>query len=77
MRHCVPSSVHFVDFLRLLRFFLVLTSLSNAIYGNSSEFRDDVITIPHYTNGAQDPHENLLCIGDATFPGLSNQNELN
>jgi len=23
------------------------TSLSNAIYGNSSEFSDDVITIPH------------------------------
>jgi len=27
------------------------TSLSNAIYGNSSEFSDDVITIRH-TNGA-------------------------
>jgi len=41
------------------------TSLSNAAYGNSSEFSDDVITIP--TNGAQDLHENLLCIGDAAF----------
>jgi len=29
------------------------------------------------TNGAQDLHENLLLIGDAAFPGLSNQNELN
>jgi len=29
------------------------------------------------TNGAQDLHENLLPIGDAAFPGLSNQNELN
>ena len=29
------------------------------------------------TNGAQDLHENLLSIGDAAFPGLSNQNELN
>jgi len=28
-------------------------------------------------NGAQDLHENLLLIGDAAFPGLSNQNELN
>jgi len=36
---------------------------------------DDVITIP--TNRAQDLHENLLLIGDAAFPGLSNQNELN
>jgi len=27
----------------------------------------DVITIP--TNGAQDLHENLLCIGDAAFLG--------
>jgi len=49
--------------------------LSNAIYGNSSKFSDDVITIP--PNGAQDLHENLLSIGDAAFPGLSNQNELN
>jgi len=48
------------------------TSLSNAIYGNSSVFSDDVITIP-----AQDLHENLLCIRDAAFPGLSNQIELN
>jgi len=39
------------------------TSLSNAIYSNSSEFSDDVITNP--TNGAQDLHENLLRIGDA------------
>ena len=29
------------------------------------------------TNGAQDLHENLLSIGAAAFPGLSNQNELN
>jgi len=33
---------------------------------------DDIITKP-----TQDLHENLLCIGDATFPGLSNQNEVN
>ena len=32
---------------------------------------------PPPTNGAQDLHENLLSIGDAAFPGLSNQNELN
>jgi len=32
---------------------------------------------PSPTNGAQDLHENLLCIVDAAFPGLSNQNELN
>jgi len=25
----------------------------------------------------QDLHENLLCIEDAAFPGISNQNELN
>ena len=31
-------------------------------------YSDDIITNP-----AQDLHENLLCIGDATFPGLSNQ----
>ena len=31
-------------------------------YGNSSEFSDDVIH--------QWVHENLLCIGDAAFPGL-------
>jgi len=27
---------------------------------------------PSPTNGAQDLHENLLLIGDAAFPGLSN-----
>jgi len=32
---------------------------------------------PSPTNGAQDLHENLLCIGGVAFPGLSNQNELN
>jgi len=33
------------------------------------------LTIYMY-NEAQDLHENLLCIGDAAFPALSNQNEL-
>ena len=53
------------------------TSLSNAIYSNSSEFSDDVITNP--TNGAQDLHENLLCIGDAAFSWVikSKRTELN
>ena len=32
---------------------------------------------PPPTNGGQDLYENLLCIGDAVFPRLSNQNELN
>jgi len=36
-----------------------------------------MMTSPFPTNGAQNLHENLLCIGDAAFPGLSNQNELN
>ena len=35
-----------------------------------------MISSPSPTNGAQDLHENLLYIGDAAFPGLSNQNEL-
>jgi len=48
--------------------------LSNAIYGNSSEF-SSVMSSPSPTNGAQDLHENLLSIGDAAFPGLSNQNK--
>jgi len=38
---------------------------------------DWVQSSPSPTNGAQDLHENLLCLGDAAFPGLSNQNELN
>jgi len=38
---------------------------------------DDVITIPHYS-GAQDLHENLLCIGDAAFLGIKSKlTELN
>jgi len=36
-----------------------------------------MMSSPSPTNGAQDLHENLLSIGDAAFPGLSNQNELN
>jgi len=36
-----------------------------------------MMSSPSPTNGAQDLHENFLCIGDAAFPGLSNQNELN
>lgn len=28
---------------------------------------------PAHINGAEDMHENLYCIGDAEFPGLSNQ----
>ena len=32
---------------------------------------------PRPTNGGQDLQENLLCIGDALIPRLSNQNELN
>jgi len=36
-----------------------------------------IMSSPSPTNGAQDLHENLLLIGDAAFPGLSNQNELN
>jgi len=36
-----------------------------------------MMSSPSSTNGAQDLHENLLSIGDAAFPGLSNQNELN
>jgi len=34
-----------------------------------------LISSPSPTNGAQDLHENLLAIGDAAFPGLSNQNK--
>jgi len=36
-----------------------------------------MMSSPSPTNGAQDMHENLLCIGDAAFPGLSDQNDLN
>jgi len=36
-----------------------------------------MMSSPSPTNGALDLHENLLLIGDAAFPGLSNQNELN
>jgi len=36
-----------------------------------------MMSSPSPTNEAQDLHENLLSIGDAAFPGLSNQNELN
>ena len=36
-----------------------------------------MMSSPSPTNGAQDLHENLLSIGAAAFPGLSNQNELN
>ena len=36
-----------------------------------------MMSSPSLTNGAQDLYENLLCIGDAAFPGLSNQDELN
>ena len=36
-----------------------------------------MMSSPSPINGAQDLHENLLLIGDAAFPGLSNQNELN
>ena len=36
-----------------------------------------MMSSPSPTNGAQDLHENLLSIGDAAFPGLSNQTELN
>jgi len=36
-----------------------------------------MMSSPPPTNGAEDLHENLLCVGDAAFPGLSNQNELN
>jgi len=36
----------------------------HAIYGNSSEFSDDVITV----NGPQDLHENLHIV-DAAFMG--------
>ena len=35
-----------------------------------------MMSSPSPNNGAQDLHENLLCSGDAAFPGLSNQNEL-
>ena len=45
------------------------------MYKRIGTVHDDVITTP--TNGSQDLHENLLRIGDAAFPGLSNQNELN
>jgi len=31
-----------------------------------------MMSSPSPTNGAQDLHENLLLIGDAAFPGLSN-----
>ena len=36
-----------------------------------------MMSSPSPTNGAKDLHENLLCTGDAAFPGLSNQNEMN
>ena len=49
------------------------TSLSNAIYGNSSEFSDDVISPPP-VNGAQDLHGNIPH-WRRSIPGLSNQNE--
>jgi len=45
------------------------TSLSNAIYSNSSEFSDDVITNPG--NGAQDLHETSYVLEMQHFPGLS------
>ena len=32
-----------------------------------------MMSSPPPTNGAQDLQENFLCIGDAAFPGLSNQ----
>jgi len=32
-----------------------------------------MMSSPPLTNGAQDLHENFLCIGDAAFPELSNQ----
>ena len=36
-----------------------------------------MMSSPSPTNETDDLHENLLCIGDAALPGLSNQNELN
>jgi len=34
-------------------------------------------TVTQAISMMQDLHENLLCIGDAAFPGILNQNELN
>ena len=36
-----------------------------------------MMSSPPPNNGAQDLDENLLCIGDAAFSGLSNQIEQN
>ena len=43
----------------------------------ASQTSSVMMSSPSPTNGAQDLHENLLCIGDTAFPGLSNQHELN